>query len=97
MLIGFFNYFETGCGIRVFVRTAKTIEEIKQNIDDYYLLGLEYMELETLISSIKDPSFSTPETKEVLMMLEHYCPIAYENLIKYNHIDIDFQYSINLS
>ncbi len=97
MLIGFFNYFEMGCGIRVLVRTAETIEEIKQNIDDYYLLGLEYMELTTLINAINDPSLSTNETKEVLMTLEHYCPVAYENLIKYNHIDIDFQYAINLS
>lgn len=97
MLIGFFNYFETGCGIRVFVRTAETIEDIKENIDDYYLIGLQYMELTDLIQAIKNPALSTQETKEILMILEHYCPVAYKNLIKYNHIDIDFQYAINLS
>lgn len=96
MYIGCLNYYETGCGIRIILKTGKTVEDIKKDIDDYFLIGLSIMSIEDVKTAIKNEEM-TNEIKVLMMTLEHYCPISYANFVKYKVIDLNFEYSLNLS
>lgn len=98
MYVGILNYFETGCGIRIIVKTGETIEEVKEGIDDYFLIGLTIIPMQDVIESIEKKSTEdNKKIKELMVTLEHYCPVAYKDLNKYKILDLNFEYSINLS
>lgn len=101
MFIGYLNYYETGCGIKIIFRTGKTENEIKKNIDDYYLIGYEILKQEDVLKYIENLNNKEHKEdlniKDFLINLEYHCPLAYKHLMEYKLLNINYDYSINLS
>lgn len=97
MYVGFLNYYEQGCGIRIIIKTAKTKDELKEGIDNYFLVMFESIDFLELVECIETDKTLTDEMTQLLKLLKHYCPVAYKNLMKYHLLDLSFEYAINLS
>ena len=75
MYIGYLNYFETGQGIRVILKTAPTIQELKEGIDNYFLIGFEIFELDKVFDCSKKEKQDVPvDIWDVLETLKNALP-----------------------
>tara|TARA_Y100001960_G_C14783049_1_gene888315 strand:- start:7614 stop:7910 length:297 start_codon:yes stop_codon:yes gene_type:complete len=98
MYIGYLNYFETGQGIRIILKTAPTVKELKEGIDDYFLMGFEIFDLDKVFEFSRKEKENTPaDVWDVLETLRMHCPIAYRSFKKYGILDLKYEYSINLA
>lgn len=57
MFVGVLNYYEQGAGIYIVIKTANSVQEIKDGIDDYYLIGMSIFPMKDVVSFIENDIF----------------------------------------
>lgn len=57
MFVGVLNYYEQGAGIYIVIKTGSTIQEIKEGIDDYFLIGMSIFPMKDVVSFIDNDVF----------------------------------------
>lgn len=96
--IGYIDYFATGEGQTIAIFLNHTVEEIKEEMGEYFCMGLRMFDAEDIVNA-KEPE-EVIESKSAYFLkiiMENHIPIIYKKIKEGYPVKASYQYHMNLS
>lgn len=98
MFITILDYYATGEGRLIQIKTGLTEEESKEGMDDYFLLASETFEIKKMIEGYKDKDHKDyEEIKYYYEFLEEVVPYSLSMMKKHGYTELNYKNYINVS
>jgi hypothetical protein len=96
--IGYIEYFATGEGQTIAIFLNHTVEEIKEEMGEYFCMGLRMFDAEDIINAKESEGvIESKGTYFVKIIMEKHTPMLYKKLEDGFPVKASYHYHINLS